>query len=398
MPDLTTTAIATAAEAVDPNSQHNQDIVSRATTPVPGMSYADRLAGAAKAATEIDVKFLDGLEDANNKKHALPDDGTNGEPLANDDKPEPSKPRALTDPPVARSQRSNFRVLESQLKEAQSKLAALEKNGTASDKPSSTTTTANAELLALQKELNEARTELSLLDITKSPEFVQKFDTPRRITVQQAKNISGSNGSEVEAILNMPPGALRDTKLEELYKDLPASTAAIVRAANNKLAELDFYQQIEVEQNRANASARAQQHEAKTAREAALRNATFETLAQEWAQAGVAIDGNTLSAARNYFDGSKLNHRERAAAALQSALVPSLLAEAEERESEIGRLQAQLKRFSGSLPGGGNAVQDTDEPMRPQSPGDRDRDFMAGLHKAIKSDPMHTAFRRTQAF
>src|SRR4030095_8637905 len=134
-----------------------------------------------------------------------------------------------TDPPVARSQRSNFRKLEA-AREADAKTWQQEKAELLKQlegyKVQSPTSTPPAAVADMAKELEGLKAELAILDISRSPEFQARFEKPKTITVQRAKNIAGAKGAEVEAVLTMPPGGLRDARLEELLKDLHTYTRA----------------------------------------------------------------------------------------------------------------------------------------------------------------------------
>jgi hypothetical protein len=407
-----------AAAAVDPNSPVQKNFIENETGLGPGRSYADVLAGRGVQVTESDKSFFSGLDKANRAKEAL-EGGAEAEPGPSSETAEsspPAPPRKLTDPPVAPRQRSNFRKLEAERDALRSKLAALEKGGgggpTAGEGLTSTTSPVTSssspdseQVLAMSKELETLRSELALLDITRSPEFNAKFEAPRSITIKQAKNIAGDKGAEVEVILSMPPGALRDQKLDELLNALPPSTASIVRAANNKLSELDFYKQVEMETHRATATEKAQARVQAQQREATIRMAEFEALAKEWSTGVDVLNPakspaapELLATAKSYFDGSKLSHKERAAVALQAALVPSLLAEQTEMSAEIERLQATLARYTNSLPGAEPASPDTDLPATPDTPEARSKAFFQGLERAKRSDPTFAAVRRPNRY
>lgn len=406
-------AATAAADAVDPNSPQSQEFLQQTQAPRPkGTSYAERLAefrNASPIKTTEDEQFVKGLE-----KAVIAKTGTNLEgkvvgdqtKAAEADAAKPASApveRKLTDPPISGKARPHFKKLEAERDQLRARLQELEGKGatqTASSTQSAAAPAPSSDVLAMQKELEGLRAELYALDATRDPAWQQRFQQPREVTVRQAKNMAGDKGAAVENILSMPPGSLRDQKLDELLKELPASTAAIVNAANSKLAAIAFDEQVERENRRLSAGEQIKQRETESQRQATLRGAEFDRLVSEWANtvdffnpSKSTTAAQNIQLARQFYEG-KMSPRDSAAVALQATMVNSILAENNEQAQEIERLQAQLARFTGSLPVDDAAG--SDEPTRPMTDQEQDRKFLAGLEKAQQG--RFSDFRRPQRY
>lgn len=416
------TAASSAADAVDPGSVQNARFIAQmnARSPADLMreQQAQRGQPAARAVPDLDQNndFMKGLDQAIGQKTNQDSGDVSPEPETGQDGKggEPALPpaeRKLTDPPKIPNRQHVKALKQSFAQDRQSweqERATLLKQledlkGSSAPQPKPESTPQLTEILTENKTLKE---ELALLDITRSPDFNAKFENPKRVTIQQAKNIAGPKAADVEAILSMPPGSLRDGKLEELLGELPPSTAAIVKAANNKLAEIDFSRQVEIETARASMTERQKAREQQLMMVQAQRSREFDALLKEWQSEVDALDvgknkeANVLiSQARQLFNGEGLSDRERAAAALQSALLPAVLREHEQALAEVQKLKSALARYEGGLPSedGGAAIESNDTRV-PASPAERIRGFEQGLDQAMRRDPTWAQQRKGRIY
>lgn len=266
--------------------------------------------------------------------------------------------------------------------------------------------TSDPKLAEILQENERLQRELVLLDITKSPTFASKFEQPRKVTIAQAKNIAGDKGAEVEVVLSMPAGIIRDQKLEELMAELPASTAAIVKAANTKLAEIDFSRQVEIETAKVGLDDHLRQQERLTLLQKQQQEQEFNELLRSWQSDVDALnpaknkDANrVIESAKQFFDGTNLGPKERAAAALQASLLPVLLEEHNALQSEVTKLRQALSRYESGLPGDGDARNETPNvPSLPQNQEDRLMDFERRLEEKMRRDPTWAGQRRGRLY
>jgi hypothetical protein len=423
MPDNpNATATAAAAAAVDPNSPLQQAMLAKMST---ARSYADNLndatMGRARAMPGLDTDsdFAKGLEAAIMARPPEPGDGSaqGFKDIPGLDQPSQEQPapvdqpeRKLTDPPIRRAatvQKHKFKELKTELAQTREQWQAREQELTreletlrAAPKPAAVPDPVIADIIA---ERDTLRQELTAYGAVKNPQL----DLKQKVTITQAKNIAGDKGSLVETVLMMPPGALRDAKLDELLGELPVSTAAIVRNANEKLAAIDFDRQIEVETAKASVGERVKFQEQQALAAKANRAREFDNLVNEWKGSVDALDPAKdkgaiarIAQAREWFEGKQMNAKEQAALAVQAALVPALVQESQNLEQEVQRLRSALARYEGSLPNGDTAVEMDGAPSPPRNFEERQSEFERGLAMAqrVRQDPTFAEARRAKMY
>lgn len=410
-----------AAAAVDPNSPTQAAFLSTVQARSPADVMRESQAGAmmphARAVPGLDgnTSFGRGLDQALAAKQTQEGGDTDASAAASvqpsDQPSQPAEPRKLTDPPlVNKHQRSNFRKLEeARATDAQKwqqertqllgELETFRKGGSSVTQPDS-------KFADVLNENEKLKQELTLLDITRSPEFSARFDKPREIAITQAANMAGQKGADVKAILAMPAGGLRDAKMEELLAELPPSTGSIIKAANERLAALEFNKQMDIETARATMGERMKQQEQQVALQAVQRNREFDSVLNDWRSSVDVLDpakhkGATAltQQAKQFYDGTGLSNSERAAVALQAALLPAMIEQLNEAHAEIVRLSKGMARYEDSLPGDSAAFEGNDQQSRqPRNPEERKAQFERGLDDVLRQDPGFASQRRARLY
>lgn len=420
MPDAPDNATLTAqvADSVNPASPQSQALLAKMST---ARSYADSMndatLGRARAVPGLDESstFAKGLEQALSNK-AVSDGG--GQPETNGDETPgrtetspatsaaPPPDRKLTDPPLRKAtiQKHHFKDLKNELAQTREQWQAervqlLQQIEQFKATPAiSTPDPVVAEIL---KERDSLRTELAAYGAVKNP----VLDAQQAATIRQAKNLSGDKGSLIETVLSMPAGSTRDAKLEEILSDLPASTASIVKAANQKLAAIEFERGVEVETAKATLGERQKQAEQQQLAQRASRSRDFDSLVSEWRSEIDALDPAKdkqatarIAQARQWFEGGNLSHKEQAAIVVQAALVPSLVEESQSLAAEVQRLRTALSRYEGSTPQGDARVEIDGGEAPPRNFEERQSQFNRGLDEAMRRDPTFAGHRRAKLY
>lgn len=404
-----------AAAAVDPNSAVQQSMLGKIT----GKSHADTLNQETMAharvvpGMDMEGEFAKKFEQAlAAKDQSEPRTGTSRADQEIDRREQQQAPPAQAQPAAPRDPLAPPKIgKHGHIRQLKEGIAAKEQSweqekSTLLKELETLKQTATPQLTEIMKENERLQREITLLDITKSPQFASKFEQPRRVTITQAKNIAGDKGPEVEMVLSMPAGLLRDQKLDELMSELPASTAAIVKAANSKLAEIDFSRQVEIETAKAGLEDHLKQQERLTLAQKHAQEREFEELLKSWQTEVDALNpaknknaGHVVETAKRMFDGSGLGPKERAAAALQASLMPVLLEEHNALQEEVARLQAALQRYEGGIPDGGDASAGAPNvPSLPQNQGERLTDFERRLEEKMRRDPTWSQQRRGRLY
>lgn len=310
--------------------------------------------------------------------------------------------RALTDPPVRGKTRQHFKALEQSKRNleqtAQQQQQAWEQERTA----------LKTELETLKKgrgpeheqELQRLREEIAALDITRDPQFAARFEKPREIAIGQAANLSGARAADVKAVLAMEPGTLRDQRLQEILGELPASVAAVVKAANDKVLGLSFERQVELETARSTWQQRAEAKAQQQRLEQARREQALPTLVEQWKGSVDMLNPDkypgatkVVADASRFFKGDGLSDSEKAAVALQSAMFVPLSVEYENALQEVESLKARLAKYERSFPSGdgrGEGSQQHD----PRNADERIERFNRGLDRVVWEDPTFGGARR----
>lgn len=418
MPDENNNAVATAAvaDAVNPNSTQSQALLNKMAS---ARSFADSMneqtLGRARAVPGLDESspFAKGLEAAIGNKAVSEQTGAPETPAPSETEQPVIQPapadRKLTDPPVRKAtiQKHHFKELKTELAQTRDQWQARERELLQQIEQFKTTPTkadpaSDPVISDIIKERDSLRTELAAYGAAKNP----VLDAQQAATIRQAKNLSGEKGSLIETVLSMPAGAHRDAKLEEILTDLPPSTASVVKAANQKLAAIEFERGVEVETAKATLGERQKQAEQQAVAQRSIRSREFDSLVTEWSREVDALDGtkdkqaaSRISQARQWFEnGGALSPKEQAAIAVQAALMPVLIEESQAQAAEILRLRTALSRYEGSLPDGDTRIEhDTAQPQ-PRNVEERQQQFVRGLEDAMHRDPTFAGHRRAKLY
>lgn len=398
-----------AAEAVNPSSPAQAGLLGVLRGKSPADAMQDQRTHAQARRDPIADPVAEDQFGANFEKALAAKQSANGEPqqapqseAAPAQSPPPEKPSPLAPPKIGKH--GHIRQLKEGMaaKEQgwEQERATLLKELETLKAPKQT----DPKIADIIKENEALRRDMTLMDITRSPEFQSKFEQPRKVTILQAKNIAGDKGAEVETILSMPAGLLRDQKLDELISELPASTAAIVKAANSKLAEIDFGKQVEIETAKLGLEDHLRNREKQQLIQKQRQDSEFNELLSDWSRQVDALNpeknkgaSDVVGRAKAIFDG-QMDVKERAAAALNSALMPVLLEEHSKAIAEVERLAAALARYEEGMPGGSSGSDDTDSPRVPQSQADRMAAFERGLDEKMRRDPTWSQQRRGRLY
>lgn len=223
------------------------------------------------------------------------------------------------------------------------------------------------EIEQTKKELEEYRDTLRRVRLEEDPKFKSYFEQQINRRVERAKEVVGKDkATQLESILKLPEGDLRDNQLEEFVSDLtPTKQTRLVKALE-EITDLKQERQSEIERFKTEGKAieerrqaeqvKAQQEEARRARVLAERN--LEKIigsVKELPGLKGSLTDDTANSLKKLALG-EINDAPGFVAILAKGLVFDEKTKAlEAAQAEIAELKAQMGTLEGAQPRGGAA-------------------------------------------
>ena len=239
----------------------------------------------------------------------------------------------------------------------------------------------------LKAEFDEISSALSLSNLERHPKFREQFVKPIESQIERAQSyVAEEDRAQLAKVLKMPIGEARANALDELTGELPASRQAYLQSVVNRIDEISFDRDKQLEDSRASYDKLVEEEQLVSDKKSAERDKalgqSFDTMLKE-AQDNIPIyqmregDDEWNSGVRERVNLAKKilmeqnSFEDAATAALWAASGGALVEQNAGLVEHNRRLQAEISQLKGAEPEASGSAGGKPQPVKNSSFSDR---------------------------